>query len=70
MLQTITVILIIALAVGYATGRIWRSFSSNDDPCAHCAGCSLKDSVNGKARQLNRLDSQGNPTCQQFVRKR
>lgn len=41
--ENIIVILIIAICLVYAGYRIYKAFSSKEDPCANCQGCALKD---------------------------
>lgn len=41
-MQTVLVIIIMAVAAGYAALRVYRAFSAPPDPCAGCSGCELK----------------------------
>jgi hypothetical protein len=42
-METLAVILCVALAVAYAVRRFRRAFAEENDPCAHCDGCALND---------------------------
>lgn len=42
-METLAVILCVALAVAYAVRRFRRAFAEENDPCAHCDGCALKN---------------------------
>lgn len=44
-MQTVLVIIILAVAAGYAALRVYRAFSAPPDPCAGCPGCELKKKV-------------------------
>lgn len=47
MIQEIIAAIIIALAVGFAVYRIFRSFQKKNDPCSgcgsDCGGCAVAD---------------------------
>lgn len=47
-MQTVLVIIILAVAAGYAALRVYRAFSAPPDPCAGCPECELKKKSDGK----------------------
>ena len=44
-MQLVLVLLIIAISLAYAGWRIHQSLTHKADPCAGCAGCSLKGKI-------------------------
>ena len=44
----ILAIIIVLMAAAYAGWRIYLAFSSKNDPCAGCQGCSLKGKIKEK----------------------
>jgi hypothetical protein len=43
MIQYIITSILLLAAVAYATWRIYQAFTTTDNPCDKCQGCSLKD---------------------------
>ncbi|MBR5350644.1 MAG: FeoB-associated Cys-rich membrane protein [Prevotella sp.] len=42
-IQYLIIIIVLAMAIGYAAWRIYLAIRHANDPCYGCAGCALKD---------------------------
>jgi len=42
-MQTAIVMIVLAIAVGYAGWRLRKALTAASDPCADCPGCALKE---------------------------
>ena len=45
MMQTLLVVLVISMAVGYAVWWVYNAFRHANDSCCGCEGCPLKDQM-------------------------
>ena len=43
MMQQAIVIMVIAIAAGYAVWRVYKVLAEKDQPCCGCEGCALKN---------------------------